>query len=401
MSAITPSISDPRTPLKIGNGSAVFLVALAGIMLANLAPLVMAALGDLGFDTLVSGNLLTLALLASSIVGLSTTALAAGAARRRLAGIGLALAIVAFTIAALFSSPLVVATALVVGGAGVGAAISTSGASLAALLNPNRVSALSGLVNRVLIALLLAVIPIFGVGRVSVFGALALTSLIAFFLSARLPQTPRCDAQAVSDERQTKTPSAHVTVAGVVLLIILPLWGASEDAIWTMAATLGDSAGLDQDIISLILSLATAVGILGVLLVIVFGDRLGRAVPITVALLLGGGLKIWIGITDSGPLFIVLIVGINAVYAFALILFIATSAALDLSGRWSAPIGGAYLIGSSFAPSVGSALIEWFGIPTFTLITGLVSFAAIIPAMLIARVSVRQERALSASHSAH
>ncbi|KKI20527.1 transporter, partial [Leucobacter sp. Ag1] len=88
--------AEPRLPLTLRNGSATFLIALASLMMANLAPFVISALQGLGFDVITSGNILTWALFASAVVGLATSRLAAGPHRRRLAVAGLALAAVAF-----------------------------------------------------------------------------------------------------------------------------------------------------------------------------------------------------------------------------------------------------------------------------------------------------------------
>ncbi|WP_244303133.1 hypothetical protein [Leucobacter coleopterorum] len=160
---------------------------------------------------------------------------------------------------------------------------------------------------------------------------------------------------------------------------------------------LGDAVGLGEQGLGFTLSLAAAGGILGMLLVTIFGNRLGRAVPLTIALTLGGALKVCIGFTSDPTALAVLIIGVNTIYAFAFALFLGTSAGLDARGRWSGPLLGAYLVGSSFAPLLGGALIEAFSIPAFTLVTGLVSFLVIVPTVMVARVSVGAEKALARS----
>ncbi len=391
----TPIAADPRHPLTLRNGSATFIIALASLMMANLAPFVMTALGGLGFDVIASGNILTWALLASAIVGLGTSRLAAGRARRPLAIAGLAVAVLAFGVAALVPAAGPAVAGLIVGGAGVGAAISTSGAAIAALRNPNRVSATSGLVNRILITVILALVPIIGISQGSVFGTLALISLAGLALAAWLPDSPEHAAPVdVTTSLQIAEPR-RITIAGIAVLVVFPLWGTSEDAIWTMAPVLGDAVGLGEQPLGFALSLAAAGGILGMLIVSIFGARIGRAVPLAVALALGGACKIAIGFATDPLLLAALIIAVNTIYAFAFALFIATAAGLDARGRWSGPLLGAYLVGSSFAPLIGGALIEGIGIPGFTLITGLVSFLVIVPTVLIARVSVGAEQALA------
>ena len=387
--------ADPRFKLNLRNGSATFIVALASLMMANLAPHILTALGGLGFDPIAGGNVLTWALLASAVVGLASSRLASGRQRRPLAAAGLLLAVVAFGAGAFIASPTATAAALIVGGAGIGAAISTSGAAIAALRNPNRVSASSGLTNRVLITIVLAIFPIVGISQLSVFATLALISLVGLALVAWLPNSPE-HAEPVDVTTTLKIAAPRrITISGIAVLVVFALWGTSEDAIWTMAPLLGDAVGLGEQALGFTLSLAAAGGIIGMLIVTIAGARIGRALPLAIALVLGGAAKVAIGFTSDPFVLAALIITVNAVYAFAFSLFIATAAGLDARGRWSGPLLGAYLVGSSFAPLLGSILIESLGVPTFTLIMGLVSFAAVIPTVAIARVSVGAERALA------
>ncbi|MBS3182773.1 MFS transporter [Leucobacter manosquensis] len=389
--------ADPRLPLTLRNGSATFLIALASLMMANLAPFIITALGSLGFDPVASGNILTWALLASAVVGLGTGRIASGRLRRPLAITGLIVAVVAFGAAALVPSSTVIVTGLIVGGAGVGAAISTSGAAIAALRNPNRISATSGLVNRALITVILAVIPLIGITQGSVFGTLALISLVGLALAVWLPNAPEHAAPVdVTQSLQIAEPR-RITLAGVAILFLFPIWGTSEDAIWTMAPVLGDALAIGEQSLGFTLSLSAAGGILGMLIAAVIGNRFGRAWPLTIALAIGGVLKIWTGLTADPTTFAVLIIAVSSIYAFAFALFIATAAGLDARGRWSGPLLGAYLVGSSFAPLIGGVLIEGLGIGPFTLITGIVSFVVILPMVFVARVSTGAERALARS----
>lgn len=394
-----PAVEDPRVPLQLRNGTAVFLVSLAGLMMANLAPLIMSVLEEVGFDVVASGNILTWTLFASAVVGLGTSRLAAGSRRRTLAASGLIVAVLGFSSAALASTPSFVVAAFVIGGAGVGTAISTSGAAIAALRNPNRVSATSGVVNRLLVMVVLAVIPLIGLAQVTVFGALALLSFLSLVVTIWLPDTPELaasDAEAAptADTAKPATPR-RVMFAGIAVLLVFPLWGTSEDAVWTLAPVLGDAVDVSEQTLGFALSAAAGVGAAAMVIVTVFGRRIGRAIPLAIALVLGGAVKIWIGITDDPVTLAVLIVVVNTIYAFAFVLFIATAAGLDARGTWSGPLIGAYIVGSSFAPIIGAWLIDVVGIQTFGVIVGIVSFVLVIPTMLIARESTRVEKALS------
>ncbi|RAE89653.1 MFS transporter, partial [Burkholderia multivorans] len=92
-----------------------------------------------------------------------------GPHRRTLASIGLIVAIIGFLVAAFAGSP---------------------GAAIAAVRNPNRVSATSGVVNRLLVMVVLALIPTIGLAQITVFGALALLAAISLAVTVWLPATP-------------------------------------------------------------------------------------------------------------------------------------------------------------------------------------------------------------------
>ncbi|SDS43835.1 Predicted arabinose efflux permease, MFS family [Brevibacterium sandarakinum] len=389
------AVEDPRVPLQLRNGSAVFLVSLAGLMMANLAPLIMSVLEQVGFDVVASGNILTWTLFASAVVGLGTARFAAGSHRRTLAAVGLIIGVLGFSVASFLPSPSLVVAGLGIGGAGVGAAISTSGAAIAALKNPNRVSATSGVVNRLLVMVVLAVVPVLGLAQATVFGALALISLISLAVTLWLPAAPEFVPSAVESEPRATASPRRVVVAGFAVLIVFPLWGTSEDAVWTLAPVLGDAVSLSEQTLGFALSAAAGVGAAAMLVVTLFGKRIGRATPLAIALILGGIIKIWIGMTDDPGTIAVLIVVVNTVYAFAFVLFIATAAGLDARGTWSGPLIGAYVVGSSFAPIIGAWLIDGLGIQMFGTIMGIVSFVLVIPTVLIARVSTGVERSLN------
>ncbi len=390
----TPAPHDPRIPLGWKNGSATFMLSLAGLMMANLAPLIMSVLGELGFGIVESGNILTWALLASAVIGLGTARLAAGAHRRALAAAGLVVATLGFAVAAMLPGPAVVVTSFIVGGAGVGTAIAASGAAIAAIRNPNRVSATSGVVNRVLVMIVLAIIPIIGLSQISVFGALAVLSLIGLVLAAWLPNAPDY-AEPVEVTQSLKIAEPRrITIAGIVLLVLFPIWGASEDAVWTLTSVLGDNVGLDPAALGFALSAAAGGGAIAMIIVTVFGNRMGRAVPLAIALVLGGAVKVWIGLATDPSVLAALIIVVNTIYGFAFVLFLATAAGLDARGRWSAPLIGAYLVGSSFAPIIGAWIIDAVGIQLFGVMMGIVSLVAIVPAVWVARVSTGAEKAI-------
>ncbi|MFE6256338.1 MFS transporter [Agromyces sp. NPDC057865] len=393
------SLPSARIPLRLPSAVATFGIGIAGYLGVNLSPYMIAAVQSaLGADVLTASWIVTGALLLTAVTGLATAKLSAGPRRLLVARIGLVLAVVGFGAAALVPAPAVVVAGLLIGGIGAGGAVSSSGAAIAAFVNPDRVAGISGLANRAVVTVILALIPLLPLVPISVFGTLALFALLVLFASAWLPTAPVVEHVAVptaaaASDAVARRPRRAETFAGFVLLVTFALWAASEDSLWAMAGVMGaDQAGLTPEGLGIALSGATAGGIVGAILLMIVGNRLGRAVPLAILLVAGGLLKIAEGFVTDPTMFIVVFIAWNTVYAIAFLYFVATAAALDADGRWSGPLLAVYLVGSALTPVIGAALVEAFGYQGFVTVLGVASFVLAVPAFLVARVSSRLQR---------
>jgi len=396
---VSHSLPSARIPLRLPSAVATFGIGIAGYLGVNLSPYMIAAVQSaLGADVLTASWIVTGALLLTAVTGLATAKLSAGPRRLLVARLGLVLAVVGFGAAALVPAPAVVVAGLLIGGIGAGGAVSSSGAALAAFVNPDRVAGFSGLANRAIVTVILALIPLLPLVPISVFGTLALFALLVLFASAWLPTAPVVEHVAVptaaaASDAVARRPRRAETIAGFVLLVTFALWAASEDSLWAMAGVMGaDQAGLTPEGLGIALSGATAGGIVGAILLMIVGNRLGRAVPLAILLVAGGLLKIAEGFVNDSTMFIVVFIAWNTVYAIAFLYFVATAAALDADGRWSGPLLAVYLVGSALTPVIGAALVESFGYQGFVTVLGVASFVLAVPAFLVARVSSRLQR---------
>ncbi|KRE22510.1 MFS transporter [Agromyces sp. Soil535] len=396
MSQSLPSV---RIPLRLPTAVATFGIGIAGYLGVNLSPyLIIAVQSALGADVATASWIVTGALLLTALTGLATAKLCAGPRRLLVARVGLVAAAVGFGAAALVPTPWVVVAGLLVGGLGAGGAVSSSGAAIAAFVNPDRVAGFGGLANRAVVTVILAIIPLLGLAPLNVFGTLALFSLAVLFASVWLPSAPAVDHVAVPAAEVgasviASRPRRAETIAGFVLLVTFALWAASEDSLWAMAGVMGaDQAALTPEGLGIALSGATAGGLVGAILLMIVGDRLGRAVPLAILLVVGGALKIVEGFVTEPTAFIVVFIAWNTVYAIAFMYFVATSAGLDADGRWSGPLFAVYLVGSSLTPVIGAALVGAFGYQGFTVVLGVASFVLAVPAFLVARISSRLQR---------
>ncbi|GAA1767908.1 hypothetical protein GCM10009747_30840 [Agromyces humatus] len=382
------------------SAAATFGIGIAGYLGVNLSPyMIAAAQSALGVDVLTASWLVTGTLLLTAVTGLATARLSAGPHRVLVARVGLVLAAVGFGAAALVPAPAVVVAGLLLGGIGAGGAVSSSGAALAAFIDPDRVAGFNGLANRAIVTVILALIPLVPLVPISVFGTLALFALVVLFMSAWLPSAPVVEhaavpvAGAAASDAVARRPHRVETIAGFALLGTFAFWAVSEDSLWAMAGVMGaDQAGLTPEGLGIALSGATAGGIVGAVLLMVVGNRLGRAVPLAMLLAIGGVLKIVEGFVTDPTAFIVVFIAWNTIYAIAFLYFVSTAAALDADGRWSGPLLAVYLVGSALTPVIGAALVESFGYQGFVVVLGVASFVLAVPAFLVARISSRLQR---------
>lgn len=384
-----------RVPLTATRAVSVFGISVVGFMTANLAPVMIVALtADLGFSDTGAGFLLTGSLLACAATCLLTSRWAAGNGRYAVARGGLVLTAAGFGAAAFIPSAPVVVAGVLLGGAGAGGAVSAGGAALGALRNPDRASGISGFTNRAIVSVVLFVIPALGAGMGSAFGLLAGLALAALFTTAWLPARPAAIETPTAAAVKAPAASRTTTLAGLGLLACFAVWALSEDSLWAVAATMGaDHAQLDETGMGLVLSLSTLGGLLASGLIGLAGRRLGRTAPLAAALVAGACLKLLSGLVTDPGWYMAVIIAWNTIYMLAFIYIVATAAALDASGRWSAPVLGVYLVGSSFAPFFGTFVSDAAGYDVLGFVLAGMTLVLAVPLLLISRLSVRTEKA--------
>lgn len=382
-----------RVPLTATRAISVFGISVVGFMTANLVPVMIVALtGEPGFSDTEAGTLMTGSLLACALTCLLTSKWASRNGRYLIARAGLVLTAAGFGAAAFIPSAPVVIAGVLLGGLGAGGAVSAGGAALGALRNPDRASGISGFTNRAIVSVILFVIPVLGAGMGSAFGLLAGLALAALFTTAWLPDRP--STQAIPAVFQPRKTSRTTALAGFGLLACFALWALSEDSLWAVAATMGaDQAQLDETGMGLVLSLSTLGGLIASGLVGLAGRRLGRTIPLAVALLAGAALKMLSGIITDPGWYMAVIIAWNTLYMLAFIYIVAIAAALDAAGRWSAPVLGVYLVGSSFAPFFGTFVSATAGYDVLGYVLAGMTVILMVPLLLISRVSVRTEKA--------
>lgn len=385
-----------------------FGISVLGLLTANLVPVMILALEALGIEVSTAGLFTTVSLLSTAAACILSSRYCTSAYRKPVARIGSLVGGSGFLLAALAPSDLLVFLGMVGGGIGIGATSAASGAALAALKDPERMSGLSSLSNRVLVTIVLAVIPLLGIQMLTVFGFLSLLSFSGALFAYWLPTAPAdpattdpgtaAAAPPAAKPSQQPAPAGRArptgTVVGLVLLVSFALWGLSEDSFWSILGVLGTSQpGLDNAQLSLVLSGSTAGGILASFFILLAGNKFGRSIPLLVFILAGSILKFSATQLTNSVSFIVAVIIWNTLYALVFAYVNAVAIALDRSGRWSGPLAGVYLVGSALAPFAATLLSEQFGYTVFGYASSGLSLLLVIPLALAARRSSRKPTA--------
>ena len=315
INASTNTQSD-RVPLTANRGIAVFSIGVMGFITANLIPLMIVAMvEDLGVTESAAGAVLTASLLVCAVTCLATTRIASGRHRHLLGRVSLIAMAAAFGVAAIAPSTTIACAAIIVGGIGAGGSASVGGAALAALTNPDRASSISGLVNRVVVTAVLALIPILGIHMTNAFGIVAVLALATAATVTWLPSSPVKESPEMAKSANTTTAlpagvsAKRLTFAGTAFLAMLAVWAISEDSLWAVLGIMGsEHAGLSDQQMSLALSASTAGGVLAAVTLTALGSRVSRTVSISVLLILGAILKLSAGLTTDPTIYLVVVI---------------------------------------------------------------------------------------------
>ncbi|MFE3554796.1 MFS transporter [Streptomyces sp. NPDC059193] len=358
------------------------LVALftAGYLAPYLLPTVVGRLdAHLPLSPAQAGLIGSALLLGSAAAGFTLASRIGRHGPRRLARIGLLLAVAGYgTAAAASLLPLVVAGA-VVGGFGSGTATAVAAAGIAGQRDPHRASALGLLSVSATAGALYLTLPRLGGGHGLPFAAIALVAALVWPAAGRLGGS---SAPAVTGVAPGRLPYPR---AGVVLAGSLMLWSLAQNALWGVSGRIGaQQAGLSEVTLGVVFAAALGAGLLGVTAASALGSRLGRAVPIgagtaviACCVVVSSSARDLAGFAGGEILW-------NALYPVVLSYAIGLAAALDPRGRWAVLAGSASSLGVACGPVTGSLLAEAAGFPGMGLVLGSLLLAVAGPMAAVA-----------------
>ena len=373
-------------------------LATAGFMYVNIMPAIVEGLqSGLHFTAAVAGRIGAANVYGAAVGALLATLLITHWPWRR-AAVALLLVLVGIDIASMFvanSSELLAIRALhgTVGGCLVGFSFSV----IARTAQPERTFGMLLVVQGGLgglgVMVLPRLVPVFGTG--ALFAALAGFSLLTLAMLPFLPSYPRPAATTANtgaaQRAAARVPSGLLMLAMALLSVFL--FQFSNMLLFSYIIGLARHYALDPLHSEIVVGVSTWIGMLGSVLVVMFGTRFGRVRMLTVALVLTAfGMYVLHG--SANPLVYALAnVGTGITWAFVIPHLLGMCARCDTSGRAAALGGFASKMGLASGPFVGSLLLgaDRFGllIDVATAVIIACTLAALLPASRLDRLDAQ------------
>ncbi|MFI6374880.1 MFS transporter [Streptomyces sp. NPDC050546] len=305
-------------------------------------------------------------LLSSAAAGFALASRVERIGARTLARIGLALAFFGYGGAALTTAVPAVVAGAVLGGFGSGTATTVAATLIAGQRDPHRASTAGLLTVSALAGAVYLTVPHLGPGHGLPLAAIALTALVVWPLTGRLPAgTP-----TPPTTRRAKARLPHAR-SGLVLAAAMLCWSLAQNSLWGVSGRIGlDQAHLSEATVGAVFALGLGAGLTGVLAAGALGARLGRAVPIGAGtVLIAGCIALSASSTDLAT-FATGEIAWNTLYPVVLSYLIGLAASLDPRGRWAVLVGSASSLGTAAGPLTGSVLSAQAGFPAMGAVLG-------------------------------
>ncbi|MEV8433007.1 MFS transporter [Streptomyces sp. HUAS 31] len=303
---------------------------------------------------------------------------------RRLARIGLTLALLGYGGAALAHTVPAVVLGVLIGGFGSGTATAVAATRIASQRNPHRTTTAGLLGVSALAGAVYLTVPHLGPGHGQPLAAIALTALAVWPLTGRIP----VDAPTVESRR----PAARLPHRrpGLVLAACMLCWSLAQNSLWGVSGRIGlTQAQLTEATVGAVFAIALGAGLLGVTGAGALGPRLGLAMPIGAGtVLIAGCIALSASATDL-PTFATGEIAWNTIYPIVLSYVIGLAASLDPRGRWAVLVGSAASLGTAAGPLAGSVLSAQAGFPVMgaVLAVGLLVVSVPMTAVALGRLT--------------
>ena len=228
----------------------------------------------------------------------------------------------------------------------------------------------------------------------SVFAAVGFNGLIVIFAAFAISGFPAVRNVPTEGEERKDADAAAVTLGwglrGMALVAMFTYFLATF-GVWVFMSLIGKNAGLDDQTVGNAMMLTQFAGIGGALIVISLGKRVGRALPLAIALIGSvGALYLLTGATTAIA-FTIAACSFNLLWNTTHPYLLSAQASFDRSGRQVSYAVALQMMGIAAGPAVGAAIVES---GTYTQIIWL-SMALMVVTLALIQPPVLREQVLS------
>ena len=374
-------------------GVAVALIA--GVTLGNAGPNVMPVLVDdfaarFAMSDAGAGLVAAAQLMATAVVTLLLAGRAARPGRVRMARAGLMVAALGCLGAAAAVEPVTLILANLLLGVGLGAVYAAATASLAAVGDADKASAVTITGTVCVTALLIMAISALngGLGGGAGFALVAACCLPAWFLVGRLPDNPGTSGARADTAAGAGTAPSHCAGPSVLLLAgTAALWAATNGA-WSYASVLGrEHTGMSASEVSAVLAVSSVVALAGAVAGPLAARRFGRMRSMAGFVAVQALTLATLTVTGEPVLFIAAAVLWQACQLAVLVQTLAAAAIIDPSGRWVASLSGAAALGTGLGPLAVGVVLDGAGAGVLGVLLALGTFLASLPLLKMTAAS--------------
>ena len=355
----------------------------------NTAPLLIGALiAVLGLAEESAGLLMTLELLAMSVVAFALSAWGSRFSTRPAMVSSVLLACAAHFLAANADSYSALVVLRGLAGVSAGFLLLAVNTRVAASAEPVRLYGIVTVATTIVGATMLALQPnlIQRFGMFGAYGALAGLCVLLVFLVALIPANSERDSSSESGELTPlpiSTPQILLLMTGIFLIQI------TQSAFYGFSERLGvEQVGLTPEQMGVLLAVGYLAGAIpGSALASWMSYRFGRLMPLLVGLLVFAVCLNVAGTTENTSMFVVFFVAMNFCYFFTIPYQLGISADLDPAGRLAGAGNGVFFFGLACGPYLGGYLVGKYGYGSL----GLAVAAAVAVGIGIYAVTIRAQ----------
>ena len=351
-------------------------VAAFGIFLSPL--LVGGWIDSSGLSSANAGGLVTSELLISALAGMGVARWLSALSPHQWLNIGIVALGCGNLVCAFADNFEVLLAARGLSGVGTGIVFALFAAAVAGTPQPERLFALISVLQGILVALLLGVLPLAANawGFAAVFYIIAFSCLLTLVLTRHWPTG---DVEKHEHEDGFGAWAPGISLLGGALLI-----SAVGMGIWAFSQQIGLKAGLSDEAIGVVLGVSTLAGLAGAALAGVLGTRWGRGGPIAAGVIVSTLSMAALTTYYTGFAFSTGQIVWGVAYYFVTPYVLGQAAVLDDAGRWAAAATGVNNLGAALGPVAFGALLATQWTTTAVLAAG---FASLILLTLSVRLT--------------